>query len=171
MMGMRAGKRGASGPPQPRGPSASDVCVRAPVVEQLVARGPTVLALEDLHWADATSLRLTEEMAGLAHDAPLLVIATRRPEPDPVLLPSKVGSRRAGHASSKGLSWSPSRTAMNTRWRARCSARTPAPALLQRCGRTPMACRFFGGTFLVNGGDRGVGQGRTGVGSQRFQKN
>jgi tetratricopeptide (TPR) repeat protein len=53
------------------------------VVARLMEKGPTVLALEDLHWADPTSLRLTEELAALAADGPLLVLATRRPEPDP----------------------------------------------------------------------------------------
>jgi class 3 adenylate cyclase len=50
------------------------------LVSRLVAIGPTVLALEDLHWADPTSLRLTTELAGLAQDGPLLVLVTRRPD-------------------------------------------------------------------------------------------
>ena len=45
--------------------------------------GPTVLVLEDLHWADPISLRLTAELATLTQSLPLLLIATRRPEPDP----------------------------------------------------------------------------------------
>ena len=53
------------------------------VIGRLVKRGPTVLALEDLHWSDPTSLRLTAELAKLAATGPLLVLATRRPEPDP----------------------------------------------------------------------------------------
>jgi class 3 adenylate cyclase/tetratricopeptide (TPR) repeat protein len=53
------------------------------VVSRLVAIGPTVLVLEDLHWADRTSLRLSAELAALARDGPLLVIATRRPDPSP----------------------------------------------------------------------------------------
>ena len=56
-------------------------------VEDLFARlrtyGPTLLVLEDLHWADATSLRLTEALCRLAREGPLLVLLTRRPEPDP----------------------------------------------------------------------------------------
>jgi adenylate cyclase len=50
------------------------------VVSRLMQAGPTVLALEDLHWADPTSLRLTAELAGLASEGPLLVMATTRPE-------------------------------------------------------------------------------------------
>ncbi len=53
------------------------------LISRLVERGPTVLALEDLHWADPTSLRLTGELARLVALGPLLVLATRRPEPDP----------------------------------------------------------------------------------------
>ena len=52
-------------------------------LSRLVERGPTVLCLEDLHWSDPTSLRLTGALATLADDGPLLVLATRRPEPDP----------------------------------------------------------------------------------------
>ncbi len=53
------------------------------LISRLLARGPTVLVLEDLHWADATSLHLTEELALLTRKGPLLVLTTRRPEPDP----------------------------------------------------------------------------------------
>jgi class 3 adenylate cyclase/DNA-binding SARP family transcriptional activator/tetratricopeptide (TPR) repeat protein len=53
------------------------------VLISLVSRGPTVLALEDLHWSDPTSLQLTGELATLAASGPLLVLVTRRPEPDP----------------------------------------------------------------------------------------
>jgi predicted ATPase len=60
---------------------ATFAAVRA-FVAQLVGRGPTVLALEDLHWADPTSLRLTEELAKVASEGPLFLLATRRPEPD-----------------------------------------------------------------------------------------
>ncbi|MDX6421965.1 MAG: hypothetical protein QOG28_6585, partial [Trebonia sp.] len=52
--------------------------VRA-LVARFAAVAPTVLVLEDLHWADPTSLRLTAELAELARDRPLLLIATSRP--------------------------------------------------------------------------------------------
>jgi adenylate cyclase len=50
------------------------------VVTRFAVAGPTVLVLEDLHWADATSLRLTLELAELAARRPLLVLATSRPK-------------------------------------------------------------------------------------------
>jgi class 3 adenylate cyclase len=52
--------------------------VRA-LVARFTAVGPAVLVLEDLHWADPTSLRLTAELAELAEDRPLLLLATARP--------------------------------------------------------------------------------------------
>jgi class 3 adenylate cyclase len=52
------------------------------VVSRLAVAGPTVLVLEDLHWADPTSLRLTLDLARLAAERPLLVLATSRPDTD-----------------------------------------------------------------------------------------
>ena len=84
MMGMPPGPGGAHlgrmGPAELQ--HVTFAAVRS-LLAKLVSRGPTVLALEDLHWSDPTSLRLTAELASLASDGPLLVLATRRPEPDP----------------------------------------------------------------------------------------
>jgi tetratricopeptide (TPR) repeat protein len=52
------------------------------VLASLVEHGPTVLALEDMHWADPTSLHLTGELARLTAAGPVLLLVTRRPEPD-----------------------------------------------------------------------------------------
>ncbi len=41
---------------------------------------PAVLAFEDLHWADPTSLDLMRALAERGAEAPLLIIATTRPE-------------------------------------------------------------------------------------------
>jgi DNA-binding SARP family transcriptional activator/class 3 adenylate cyclase len=43
------------------------------------ARRPAVIVLEDLHWADPTSLRFTRELIPLAARRPLLILATTRP--------------------------------------------------------------------------------------------
>jgi adenylate cyclase len=61
---------------------ATFAAVRA-VVTRLSAVGPTVLVLEDLHWADPTSLRLTRDLAELAAGRPLLILATARPDAGP----------------------------------------------------------------------------------------
>lgn len=49
------------------------------VVSRFAAVGPTVLVLEDLHWADPTSVRLTLHLAELAADRSLLLLVTTRP--------------------------------------------------------------------------------------------
>jgi class 3 adenylate cyclase/tetratricopeptide (TPR) repeat protein len=41
---------------------------------------PAALAFEDLHWADPTSLDLMQALAERGHQAPLLILATTRPE-------------------------------------------------------------------------------------------
>ncbi len=58
------------------------------LVARFAAVAPTVLVLEDLHWADPTSLRLTAELAELARDRSLLLITTSRPGP-PALPPDR----------------------------------------------------------------------------------
>jgi class 3 adenylate cyclase/tetratricopeptide (TPR) repeat protein/two-component SAPR family response regulator len=84
MMGMAPGPGGAylgrMGPAELQ--QLTFAAVRS-LLAKLVSQGPTVLALEDLHWSDPTSLRLTAELASLASSGPLLILATRRPEPDP----------------------------------------------------------------------------------------
>ena len=56
------------------------------MVEQLLAKlaedGPVTVLLEDLHWADATSLALVERLLATLEDSALLVIVTARPERD-----------------------------------------------------------------------------------------
>ncbi len=56
------------------------------VVRALIARlaqdGPVVVALEDLHWADATSLQLLELLLGDSETSALLLVLTTRPERD-----------------------------------------------------------------------------------------
>ena len=83
-MGISQGKTGAAladfTPEQLQ--RATFEAVRS-VVSRLVGHGPTVLVLEDLHWADPTSLRLTEELSNVTKEGPLLLVLTRRPEPDP----------------------------------------------------------------------------------------
>ncbi|RGA01602.1 hypothetical protein DI270_028655 [Microbispora triticiradicis] len=51
------------------------------VTTVLGAAGPALLVLDDLHWADASSLRLLAFAAGELHRSPVLVLATIRPEP------------------------------------------------------------------------------------------
>ena len=49
-------------------------------LESLAERRPTVLVLEDLHWADDGLLDLVDSLIDRARDVPLLVLGTARPE-------------------------------------------------------------------------------------------
>ena len=50
------------------------------LLEAIARRRPLLVVVEDLHWAKATLLDLIEYAIDLATDAPLLVLATARPE-------------------------------------------------------------------------------------------
>ncbi len=50
-------------------------------VEALAERGPIVLAVEDLHWAHASTRELAEDLLELTDRLPLMVVATLRREP------------------------------------------------------------------------------------------
>jgi class 3 adenylate cyclase/tetratricopeptide (TPR) repeat protein len=49
-------------------------------VEALAATGPTVLVIEDLHWADEQLLDFVDHLINWSGSVPLLVVATTRPE-------------------------------------------------------------------------------------------
>ena len=51
-------------------------------LRRLADDGPVAVTLEDLHWADATSLQLLQELIGDTERAALLVVCTMRPERD-----------------------------------------------------------------------------------------
>lgn len=52
------------------------------LLARLAADGPLVLALEDLHWADATSVQLVERLLAVGEQAPVLLAFTQRAERD-----------------------------------------------------------------------------------------
>jgi len=82
VMGLRprgTGPAAASLGPEPL-QQASFAALRG-LISRLLVHGPTVLVLEDLHWADPTSLQLTEQLFSLSKLDPLLLVLTRRPEP------------------------------------------------------------------------------------------
>lgn len=60
------------------------------------AGGPLVLALDDLQWADATSLDLLAALVPVAATAPLLLILAARPEPQSRAWPLLARLRGAG---------------------------------------------------------------------------
>ncbi len=52
------------------------------LIERLAADGPLVVALEDLHWADATSVELVDRLLSVTEESPVLLILVMRPERD-----------------------------------------------------------------------------------------
>ena len=52
------------------------------IVEALVARGPLILAVEDLHWADPATIEILIVLSELTDFLPLMILATSRPDPD-----------------------------------------------------------------------------------------
>jgi len=52
------------------------------LLAHLASTGPVVVSIEDLHWVDATSLQLVEQLLSLTEDAAVLLVVTQRPDPD-----------------------------------------------------------------------------------------
>jgi predicted ATPase/class 3 adenylate cyclase len=50
------------------------------LLEGLAAKGPLVVVLDDIHWAEPTLLDLIDHVADLSRDAPMLLLCTARPE-------------------------------------------------------------------------------------------
>ncbi len=69
----------------------------------IAASRPTVLVLEDLHWAGGAMLDFVEHLLSEALRVPLLIVATARPE----LLVQHEGALTVGHARVRRLTLSP----------------------------------------------------------------
>ncbi len=54
----------------------------AELLHALAAEKPVALALDDLHWADPSSLALLERLLALTEEARLLIVMAARPDPD-----------------------------------------------------------------------------------------
>ncbi|HLL02307.1 MAG TPA: protein kinase [Myxococcaceae bacterium] len=63
-------------------PSMSQQVLRAMVcfLRAELSHGPVLLVLEDLHWSDACTVRLVDELLNALSESPLLVLALARPE-------------------------------------------------------------------------------------------
>jgi predicted ATPase/class 3 adenylate cyclase len=74
-----AGRAGRAEPP----PQMVQERIRAAVAglfAGMAAEGPLAIALDDVHWADASSLALTERLLSLTERAPILILLSSRPE-------------------------------------------------------------------------------------------
>jgi len=52
------------------------------LLQQIATHRPVVVSLDDLHWADPTSLALTERLLALTEAAPIMLAISQRPETD-----------------------------------------------------------------------------------------
>ncbi len=64
----------------PRALQAAIIVAMRTVLEGLTQRGPVVLAVEDIHWADAASVELLTIVMELTDRLPLMLLVTCRPE-------------------------------------------------------------------------------------------
>ena len=61
-------------------------------LEAVTARGPLVVVVEDLHWADVALVEFLDYLVGAAENVPLVIVATARPDL-PERHPSWLGAR------------------------------------------------------------------------------
>ena len=52
------------------------------LLHRLASERPVIVAIEDVHWIDPTSLVLLERLLALTEDAAVLLVVTQRPDPD-----------------------------------------------------------------------------------------
>ncbi len=92
----------------------------------LAAESPLVVLVEDVHWADSSSLALLEELIAMDRAGPCLFVLTRRPELDPRI----EALRAAGDGRSVTVSLSPlDRVSIEALVASRLGGAVPPPGL------------------------------------------
>jgi len=83
LLGME-GEPGQSHPAamDPRALQSQLVLALRSIVESLVARGPLILTVEDLHWADAATIEILTVLSELTDLLPLMILVTSRSDHD-----------------------------------------------------------------------------------------
>ena len=76
---LEPGKRASAGMDPRQLQSQIVVALRA-LLEGVAAHGPAVLAVEDIHWADAASIDTLTVLADLTDFLPLMILVTSRPD-------------------------------------------------------------------------------------------
>ncbi len=111
-------------------------------------QGPTLLLVEDIHWADAWTLQQLEPMLALAVDAPLLVILTTRFAGDP-----SVGQWRTALHGLPLTSMDLQPLAPDDAMRLAAGAASISDALLRSCVERAEGNPLFLEQLLLNAGD------------------
>jgi class 3 adenylate cyclase/tetratricopeptide (TPR) repeat protein len=112
-------------------------------LEGIAERHPTVLVVEDIHWADTAMLAFLEHLADWAQGVPLLVVCTARPE-----LYETQPTWGAGLRNATTISLSPLSDADTARLVSALLEQTLLPAetqqlLLERAGGNPLYAEEF----------------------------
>jgi DNA-binding SARP family transcriptional activator len=85
-LGAKATKPTSGGPRNEEGGRRRTLAALTRVLVEIAARAPLLLALDDMHWADAASLELVAHVLGTAPRARLLVAVAYRPAEVPLAL-------------------------------------------------------------------------------------
>jgi class 3 adenylate cyclase len=80
LLSVDLGREGVTTPPDPRALQSQLVLGARAVLEGLALRGPLIVAVEDLHWADAASAELLTVLLELTDTHPVMILVTARPE-------------------------------------------------------------------------------------------
>jgi DNA-binding NarL/FixJ family response regulator len=122
----------------PFGPLLHAIDVHEPSIEgmldafeKLATRGPTVIAVEDLHWADVSTIQLLGRSLRLLPLLPLLLVASARPHPRPRELETFVEEVRASGTMLPLSPLPPDEVALLT---ADLLGEKPGPNLLEELG-------------------------------------
>ena len=112
-------------------------------LEGIAERHPTVLVVEDIHWADGAMLAFLEHLADWAQGVPLLIVCTARPE-----LYETQPTWGAGLRNGTTISLSPLSDADTARLVSALLEQTLLPAetqqlLLERAGGNPLYAEEF----------------------------
>jgi DNA-binding NarL/FixJ family response regulator len=131
------------------------------LVEELCARGPVLLAAEDLQWSDGLSLRVWGRLARAAGRMPLLLVGTARPAPRRAVLDllralaGGSGFEDAGFAAAHAaLELPPLTDAETARLAEAVAGAEPGPRLrteLARAGGNPLYIRTLLDALLGEG--------------------
>ena len=123
-------------------------------LEELAARRPTVLVVEDLHWADAALLEFLEHLLDWSAPVPLLLLCTARPE-----LFERNASWGGGKRNATTISLAPLSNEDSARLLQVVLERAVLPAeaqtvLLERAGGNPLYAEQFARMLAESGSSR-----------------
>ena len=107
-------------------------------LETQAAQGPTVLVIEDLHWADEAMLAFLDDLAQNVGDIPLLLLATGRQEVLELVGPGAGFVSRAEHVPLGPLSGDETGQLILARLGAKSLPVSLQAALLERSGGNPL---------------------------------